>query len=232
MKVHNKVLAMSASIIVFASTFCFSTLLIDSMDYERESIVVNQVENDYKMYIKGDNVIRLLLSERYHSCVTGEQVKRCGLIRDDVIKATNLTTSEEIKEYINQDAVDVVNNIIASDKSDTIDITTNWNNRYSEEELASIFESDTKEVNVTFASEFNESDLKTKKYKVTFDAKNGSEIKEVLVSENGKVKKPQKPTRKGYTFVCWQVDGKKYNFNKNVTKDIELVAKWKKKSSN
>lgn len=230
MLISKKVLALSASVVIFSSSLCFGTLLVENIGYEEKRIVVNQVENDYKMYIKGNDVVRLLLSERYHSCTEGDQVKRCGLIRDDVIKATNINTNEELSEYISQDAVDVVNDIISKDESTTIDIETNWNDRYSEEDLVSLFTTDSKEVNITFKDEFNEEELKTKKYTVTFDAKNGSEATQVIVIENDKVTKPKKPTRKGYTFVEWQVDGKKYNFNKKVTKDITLVAKWKKKS--
>lgn len=230
MGVQKKVLAVAASVVVFSSSLCFGTLLIENTNYEERRIVVSKVENDYKIYIKGNNVIRLLLSEKYHSCSEGEQVKRCGLIRDDVIKATNLTTSEELKDYIKEDAVDVVNDIISKEESNTIEIQTDWNNRYSEEDLISLFDNDTKDITISFRDKFDEAELLTKKYTVKFDAKNGSEITEVIVKENEKVQKPKKPTRKGYTFVEWQVDGKKYNFNKEVTKDITLVAKWKKKS--
>lgn len=231
MKVHKKVLALSASVVVFSSSLCFGTLLIENSGYEKSEVVVNQVENNYKMYIKGDNVIRLLLSEKYHSCSEGNQIKRCGLIRDDIIKATNLTTSEEVSDYIDKDAVDVVNDIISNDKSNKIEIETDWNNRYSEDELKNIFAHETKDINVEFKNEFDESEMIEKEFTVRIDAANGSKVKEVIVKENGKVKKPKKPTRKGYTFVEWQVDGKKYNFNKKVTKDITLVAKWKKKSN-
>lgn len=229
MKIHKKILAMSTSIMLFAATLVFSILLLDSNNYTEDGVVVDKVENDYKMYIKGDNLVRLLISERFHSCAYGNQVKRCGLIRDDVIKATNLTTSEELPEYIDGDAFEVANDIISNDSGNKITIQTNWTDRYSEEELKSILESDTKEVNITFTEDFNESDLKRKEFVVKFDAKNGSEITEVTVPENGVVKKPKKPTKKGYTFVRWELKGKKYNFNKEVKKDITLEAKWKKK---
>lgn len=39
--------------------------------------------------------------------------------------------------------------------------------------------------------------------------------------------RPTDPTRTGYTFVEWQLNGMTYNFNNPVTKDITLVAIWK-----
>ena len=37
---------------------------------------------------------------------------------------------------------------------------------------------------------------------------------------------PQDPTRDGYTFDGWYLDGEKYDFSTPVTEDITLVAKW------
>lgn len=36
----------------------------------------------------------------------------------------------------------------------------------------------------------------------------------------------------GYTFVNWYLDGKVYDFNKPVDKDITLLAQWKKNDDN
>lgn len=66
------------------------------------------------------------------------------------------------------------------------------------------------------------------KYKATFNSNGGSKAAVQEISEGGKVKKPTKPTKKGYKFVEWQVSGKKYNFDTKVTKDLTLKAKWKK----
>ena len=44
------------------------------------------------------------------------------------------------------------------------------------------------------------------------------------------VKQPANPTRSGYTFVEWQLNGKAYNFNSKVSGNITLKATWKQNS--
>ena len=52
----------------------------------------------------------------------------------------------------------------------------------------------------------------------------GSTYKTVSVSENTKVSKPTTPTKKGYKFVEWQLDGKAFDFNTKITAEITLTA--------
>ena len=129
-----------------------------------------------------------------------------------------------------QDIIEVINDIIYNTSKNKIEITTNWNNRYTEEELIKLFHTNEKDIKVNFEQEIDEAKIKEVYYQVKIDAKNGTKIKELEVLKNDKIKKPKNPTRKGYTFVEWQVNGKKYNFDKKVKDDITLVAKWKKKS--
>ena len=70
-----------------------------------------------------------------------------------------------------------------------------------------------------------------KTYTVTFNTNGGTIVEQQKVSKNGKVLKPQTPTRKGYIFDEWKCDNQTYDFNTPVTKDIILVASWKKDSS-
>ena len=68
------------------------------------------------------------------------------------------------------------------------------------------------------------------KYTVTFDAKGGTPAPGAQkVVKDGTATAPTAPTKDGYTFVEWQLDGAKYDFSAKVTKDITLVAVWKKK---
>ena len=71
---------------------------------------------------------------------------------------------------------------------------------------------------------------------VTFDANNGSETPwdvQHLPFENvgdkvyASVPKKGEPTRPGYIFECWTLDGKPYDFTTAVTANITLVAQWK-----
>ena len=71
----------------------------------------------------------------------------------------------------------------------------------------------------------------TKGYVVSFDTNGGNTISSVTVKKNTPVLEPTTPTKEGYEFVEWQLNGVKYDFTSNVKKDITLTAKWKKVSS-
>ena len=68
----------------------------------------------------------------------------------------------------------------------------------------------------------------TASYQVTFDDMQNN-INQVAVAEGSKVSKPTDPTRDGYTFEGWYVEGStdKYDFDKAVSGDLTLIAKWK-----
>ena len=63
-------------------------------------------------------------------------------------------------------------------------------------------------------------------YTVTFNTDGGSTIDEVQVAEGTPFAQPADPTKDGYTFVKWQLNGSTYNFESPVMGDIELVAVW------
>ena len=65
-------------------------------------------------------------------------------------------------------------------------------------------------------------------YKVTFDTDGGSKITQKEVEDGKTVSKPLNPTKKGYTFKEWQLNGKTYNFSTKVVEDITLKAIWEK----
>lgn len=65
------------------------------------------------------------------------------------------------------------------------------------------------------------------KYTVSFDSNGGSSISEQKIEKGKKVNKPENPTREGYTFVEWVLDGKSYDFDSKVEKNITLSAVWK-----
>ena len=68
-------------------------------------------------------------------------------------------------------------------------------------------------------------------YTITFDSNEGSVVENQSVQHGGKVTEPTKPTKEGYSFVEWQLNGSKYDFETVVTGPITLVAKWEEKSS-
>ena len=62
--------------------------------------------------------------------------------------------------------------------------------------------------------------------KVTFNSDGGSTVKAQEVEYGKKATKPDNPTKAGYAFVEWQLNGKTYDFSKEVTDDITLKAVW------
>ena len=65
-------------------------------------------------------------------------------------------------------------------------------------------------------------------HKVTFDTNGGSAVDPQTVDDGATAVKPADPTRDGYTFNGWTLDGKPYDFSRPVTGDITLEAQWEK----
>ena len=82
--------------------------------------------------------------------------------------------------------------------------------------------------NITLIAKWNE-DVK-EKYTVTFNSNGGSAVSSQTVTEGSKATKPKEPTKTGYNFAGWLLNGSAYDFNKTVTGNITLVAKWNQKS--
>lgn len=61
-------------------------------------------------------------------------------------------------------------------------------------------------------------------YIVSFN--NDGNITEVVVNSGDKVSEPTNPTKAGYTFDGWYLEDSLYDFNKEVTSNITLTAKW------
>ena len=67
---------------------------------------------------------------------------------------------------------------------------------------------------------------KLAEYTVTFDTQGGTPVEPQTITENGMVARPADPTREGYSFKGWQLDGRGYDFSTPVTGDITLTAVW------
>ena len=63
-------------------------------------------------------------------------------------------------------------------------------------------------------------------YTVKFNSNGGNEISEQVIKANDKVKAPTDPTKDGYKFVGWYVDGKRFDFDTKIKKDLVIEAKW------
>ena len=69
-----------------------------------------------------------------------------------------------------------------------------------------------------------------KKYTVIFDAQGGTSIAAVQVKKNERVSIPDEPRLEGYIFLGWYLENKEYDFDKPVTENITLTAKWSKQN--
>ena len=67
---------------------------------------------------------------------------------------------------------------------------------------------------------------KKESYTVTFDTTGGTTISSVTVEDGNVVTKPKDPTKEGYTFAGWYYGDTEYDFNKAVSGNITLTAKW------
>ncbi len=66
------------------------------------------------------------------------------------------------------------------------------------------------------------------KYEVAFKTNGGSEIENVMVKSGNYLEEPDTPTKEGYVFEGWYLDGDEYDFDEEVKSDMTLVAKWRK----
>ena len=64
-----------------------------------------------------------------------------------------------------------------------------------------------------------------KEYEIKFNS-NGSIVNKVTVKEDGTVTRPSNPTRDGYEFAGWYLNGELFDFNTKITGDITLEARW------
>ncbi|MCD7943522.1 MAG: InlB B-repeat-containing protein, partial [Clostridia bacterium] len=63
-------------------------------------------------------------------------------------------------------------------------------------------------------------------YTVTFDPNGGTSVSSQTVSYGSTATEPTAPTKTGYTFDGWYLDGAKYDFDTAVTSDVTLTASW------
>jgi len=68
-------------------------------------------------------------------------------------------------------------------------------------------------------------------YTVTFDAAGGSDVAPQTVNHGEKAVEPKEPTKSGFTFLGWTLDGAAYDFADAVTGNITLVASWAKNAT-
>lgn len=66
-------------------------------------------------------------------------------------------------------------------------------------------------------------------YTVTFDSNGGSAVTAQSIEAGQKATKPADPTKDGFDFKGWTLNGSAYDFNSAVNGNITLVATWEQK---
>ncbi len=96
---------------------------------------------------------------------------------------------------------------------------------FTDSALTSAYDFDS-EVTEDFMLYADWTELAVGTFLVTFDADGGSYVNSVVITEDEVVPEPADPTRDGYNFVEWQLEGSAYNFTTPITGNITLVAEW------
>ena len=65
-------------------------------------------------------------------------------------------------------------------------------------------------------------------YQVSFDSNGGTDVAAQTVQVGKLATEPAAPTREGFAFAGWLLDGEKYDFSTPVTGSLTLVASWTK----
>jgi uncharacterized repeat protein (TIGR02543 family) len=63
-------------------------------------------------------------------------------------------------------------------------------------------------------------------FNVNFDTDGGNDIEPALVQYGDKALRPEDPSRFGYTFAGWTLNGTVFDFDSTINRDITLLATW------
>lgn len=242
----NKKLIVGIIIILLILIVGASFIILNSNKTKETKVLKNET---FTAYLKINPLVKLTYDVSYYECNTKNgKTSICGKYQNEVTKV----------ELLNEDAKNIYKDIdfkgksldetlitlieTANDNSydiKNITLTTNWN--YKKDELKTKITNKVKEdtkidvtLNYNYQKTIDEASIiknSTESYKVSFDSDGGSAVNEETVTENTTVTKPTDPTKEGYTFVEWQLDGTTYGFNTKVNKNITLKAIWKKNES-
>ncbi len=83
--------------------------------------------------------------------------------------------------------------------------------------------------NITLTAHWKE--LKENKYYIAFDTLNGTPINPIEIEENNHIDNIPTPTKEGYEFIGWYYQNKEFDFNKPITSNLVLIAKYQKINS-
>lgn len=219
-KINKKIIFIVITVALVIALALFITLNIFNKNKEETPDV-----NHYNAYISIEALVKLSFSVSCKEDECEKPIVNSYVLVND--KAKEIFNEIDVK---NKELSDVLSLLvdIAKEKEtsfEKIDYYTDWNNKkyWKDNEYFDI-------LNIVITSKkdldkYVKEHVKNK-YEVSFDSDGGSAVSAQTVEEGSKVSVPPTPTKDGYKFIEWQLDGKVYDFNLLVTKNIVLKAKW------
>lgn len=179
-----------------------------------------KIDNYYTLYLKNneEDILKLNLHEGYILCKRFNKEKVCS---DKIFEVNEVTVynTELNDEFIsNNTVINSINEFIENNDLENVVIISDY--KFNENDFLGKFfyEKELTDDNTTY-------------YTVTFDTDGGSSIDSVVVKAGEKLNKPSNPSKDGYSFVNWEVDGEEFNFDNTINNDLTLKAIWEKNST-
>lgn len=200
-------------------------LLFSLNNGKKENKEIEPTVSTYNAYVSINPLVKLTFTV---SCKKDEcdnpKVVSYELVNDD---AKEIYKDIELKDKELSKAISLLIKT-AEEKGITIDkieYYSDWNNKayFKDEDYFSKLS-----FTITKKKELDDTVKENVKeiYTVTFDSDGGTSISTQEVEEGNKVSQPNNPTKEGYNFIEWQLNGVKYDFESVVNQDITLKAVW------
>lgn len=244
---NKKLLAIIIGVILLVIIGIISLVLINNKPSKKEDNKV-QKEEIHTMYVKINPLVKLTYKETFYKCKDKEG--------KDTLCADGTGTVMGY-ELINDDAKEFYKDLdfngkyigevllmlceTARDNNvgfESLEITTD-SEHFNKEEMLDYLKDNSKyefsyDIYVNFEEHIDEDEIVkdeeiNNKFLVNFNSDGGSKVESQTVNKGDKASRPSDPVKEGYDFVEWQLDGKTFDFNTPITKDITLEALWKQK---
>lgn len=230
---NKKILICVITTLILISLIVGGIFLFSKDDEEKTQN--KETTNNYVAYVKINPLIKIEYSQTCNQNTCNDPVvTKYELINDDaknIYKDIDLIGTNnklyDVLTLISKTAED--NNV----EFENVEIYSNWDNlnnyidnadkdNYKWSYIVNIRDKENLE---DISSSLEENKIL---YNVEFDTDGGNEINTQTVEKGNFVNQPTTPTKKGYKFIEWQLNGEKFDFKQEITSNITLKAKWEK----